>query len=323
MVRTPRTVTMALTLVVVMVGDIRAEEFFATASHNFGDVPHGAQLFHRFAWTNTSPRRLEVTELRASCGCATMTAVPRVVEPGQNGTIEVLIDTKKFIGQKTFTIQGLLGPEPEQAFTLQIALQSRPDIVFNPGEVQFGVLAEGATAQQSVEVEYAGALEWKMHEIVNTGPHVVATFEELYRRPGQAGYRIKASLKGDAPAGDFRQELRLKTNDPAAPTVPLLVQATIRSSLSVVPNPVSFGSVRLNQPAVRRIVIRGEKPFRVLAVEGTDERLIATHAETSSAVQTITVTWRPETAGLMARQLVLKTDAGKDVNVRLEGRASP
>ena len=63
---------------------------------------------------------------------------------------------------------------------------------------------------------------------------VDVTYEELYRRPGQVGYRIRATLKPDAAPGHLKQELTLKTNDPTSPTVPVLVEAAIFSGAQLV-----------------------------------------------------------------------------------------
>ena len=47
--------------------------FKGETTHDFGSVPRGAQLFHRFKITNIYAVRLEIVQVRTSCGCVTVT----------------------------------------------------------------------------------------------------------------------------------------------------------------------------------------------------------------------------------------------------------
>jgi len=68
-----------------------------------------------------------------------------------------------------------------------------------------------------------------------------ASVRELYRRPGQIGYQVKVTLKADAPAGPLKNFVYLKTNDPNAALVPILVEASVQSPLTVVPPLLNLG----------------------------------------------------------------------------------
>jgi uncharacterized protein DUF1573 len=300
-------------------------KLFDHATHDFGTVPRGAQLLHRFSWTNRDKVRQEVTDLRASCGCATATAVPRVVEPGQTGVIEVQVDAKKFIGQKNVHVQVLIMGERSEAATLELSAHSRPDVVFNPGEVNFGVLAAGANPTQSIEIEYAGKLDWRIEELINENASLDARFEEMYRKPGQAGYCIHVTLKPDAAPGDFKRELQLRTNDPTARVLPVLVQGTVRSRLVATPSPVCFGSVRAKQPVTRRVAIRGDKPFQIVKVAGAPAGMTVTKPTTAAIVQMLTLTWTPTSEGELNAQLTVTTDLDSHgtTTVPVQGQVTP
>lgn len=302
-----------------------AEKLFDSTRHDFGTVPRGAQVYHRFRWTNPEKARREITEVRASCACATATPLPRVLEPGGAGVIEVLVDARKFVGAKTVHVHLMIGPDNPQAVVLEIQAHSRADIVYNPGHLNFGVAAEGATPSQTMEIEYAGAFDLKITEVVSPSPHLVAAVEEMYRRPGQIGYRLKVDLKADVPPGDFKQELQLKTNDPSNPVLPVLVEANVRPSVVLVPSPVFFGTVKLQQAVSRRVTIRGDKPFQVLRVEGLGGALSATTPAGAAAVHSLNVTWQPKEAGELNAPLVIYTDLERHPTLRvtLEGESVP
>jgi hypothetical protein len=301
-----------------------------TTTHDFGNVPHGAQLHHRFTITNIYAVPLEIMAPtpRTSCGCATATVSTRVLKPREKGYLDVLMDGHRFTGPKSISIYITVGPEFTSTATLQVTANARRDIVFNPGQVSLGVVAQGQTPSQTIDVEYAGVLDWKVTEILtNSGP-VTTSLEELYRRPGaggqpgQVGYRIKVTLKPDAPAGPLKHELVLKTNDPASPLVPVLVEANVQATLSVAPSKVVFGSVKVGESVTRRVQVHGNREFRVLSAAGLADDVTVELPTTAAALQIVTFKFQPRKGGELRRQLTLKTELG-DVTVSAEGSAVP
>ena len=60
----------------------------------------------------------------------------------------------------------------------------------------------------------------------------------------------------DAPAGPFKQEIFLKTNDPNCPLLPVLVDATIQAPLTASPDKVEFGMATVGQPVTKRVIVK-------------------------------------------------------------------
>lgn len=305
-----------------------AEKMFKDGlTHDFGVVPHGAQLFHRFTITNIYAVRMEVTSLVSGCGCVTATAAKRVLEPRETTTIDVSMDARRFTGSKSVAVRVTVGPEFTSSAELQVSAQSRADIVFNPGQVTFGQVTYGNTATTTVDVEYAGTLPWKINEVtVPKDLPVEVTSKELYRRHAQVGYRLTVTLKKDAPPGAVKEFVYLKTNDPNASLVPLLLEANVLSALSVSPAALNLGAVKAGEPLTRRVVVRGAKPFRILKVDGQDKSVTlgTPLASTSVTVQTVTFRCLFETAGDFKKELQIKTDLQEvPVTVTIEGTVTP
>jgi hypothetical protein len=304
-----------------------AEKMFKDGlSHDFGSVPRGAQLFHRFTITNIYAVRMEITEIRSGCGCVSATPSTRVLEPRQSATIDVSMDARRFTGAKTVAIRVSVGPEYVSSAELKVTANSRSDVVFNPGDVNFGVVSRGQTPSQTIDVEYAGVLNWQVSEIVAKDLPLDVSFKELYRRPGQVGYQVKVTLKADAPPGLLRQEILLQTNDPASKSVPILVEATVQAPLSVSPSSHNLGTVKAGDPLTRRVTVQGSKPFRVLSIEGLGEgvTLGAELAAAAAPVQTVTFKCHFDKAGDFKRELKIKTDLQEaPVVVTIEGTAAP
>ncbi len=286
-----------------------AEKLFkGNLSHDFGTVPRGSQLTYRFPLTNIYAVDLQLSNIRSSCGCVTVTPTTRLVKSKQTAYIEVLMDTRKFTGAKTISIYVTVGPEYTSTATLKVSAFSRGDVVLNPGEVNFGMVPKGQSVNQLVDVEYAGAFPWQIIEVIKHNAPLEVELSELYRRPGRVGYRLIVTLKPTAPAGFLRRELQLKTNDKVSPVLPVLVEATIQASLTVAPSLVAMDSIRVNDTKIQRIVVRGSRPFRILGIEGTGGGVTAAYPKTAATVHFVTIKCQTTQAGTLSKKLVIKTN---------------
>jgi hypothetical protein len=304
-----------------------AEKMFqGNLTHDFGSVPYGAQLFYRFTITNIYAVRMEITGVRSGCGCVSATPAQRVLEPRESTTIDVSMDARRFKGPKTVGIRVSVVPDVISSAELKVSAHSRADIVFNPGQVGFGTVVRGQAPVQTIDVEYAGALPWQVSEVVAKDLPLDVSFKEMYRRQGQVGYQVRVALKPDAPIGPLKEDIFLKTNDPASPLVPILVEANIQPAITVAPPVLSLGPVQVGQPLTRRVVVRGSRPFRILGVDGGGEGITMDSVSpgTASQVQIVTFKCQFSKGGDFKRELKIKTDLPDGaVSVSVEGTAAP
>jgi hypothetical protein len=303
-----------------------AEKMFKDGlNHDFGSVARGAQLFHRFTITNIYAVRMEITDVRPGCNCVTWSAAKRVLESRESTTIDISMDARKFTGSKTVGITVTVGPEFISSAQLRVTANSRADVVFNPGEVNLGTVVRGQTPSQTIDVEYAGGLAWEVSEVSAKDMPVDAQLSELYRRPGQVGYQVRVTLKKDAPAGMIKGDIFLKTNDPASPLVPVLVAANVQASLTVLPETLSLGTVKVGETVVKKIQVRGARPFRVTSVAGAGKDVTSeVAAGDARPVQTVTLRYQVTQPGEFRRELKIKTDLQEQpVTLTIEGTASP
>jgi hypothetical protein len=269
---------------------------------------------------------MDIISIVPGCGCVTATASKRVLEPRETAYIDINMDAHRFTGPKSVNIRVTVGPEYTSVADLRVSANSRADIVFNPGEVNLGTVAPGTAPTQNVDVEYAGPLNWTVTEaMVAKGIPLEAALKELYRRPGQVGYRLSVTLKPDAPSGDLKQYVYLKTNDPAGPLVPVLVEAKVQSAVTVSPEKLTLGGVKTGDMLTRRVVVRGAKAFRILGVDGLGDgiSLGADPSTTPAEVQTVTFKCQFDKAGDIHRELKIKTDLQEaTVIVTLDGNST-
>src|SRR5206468_7129316 len=102
------------------------------------------------------------------------------------------------------------------------------------------------------------------------------------------------------------------------------VEAVVGSALTVSPATLNLGTFKADSPLTRRVVLKGTRPFRVLAVEGTGDgiELGADPSPEPSAVQTVTFKCQPP-PGEFHRVLKIKTSLQDDpVALTIEGTAT-
>ncbi len=177
-----------------------AKMFTAGCSKDFGAVPFGTRLEHRFEITNIYAVPAEIVELRVGCGCVKATAGKRMLQPGERTTIDVTLDTGAFTGANTETVRVMVGPNPKSSCVLKVSALSQTDVVFKPDRIiNLGEVVRGRTSAQSIDVEYSGTLAWQIKKvIVAQDSQIEATLSEPVRRPGQIAYRLTVTLKNDA-----------------------------------------------------------------------------------------------------------------------------
>jgi hypothetical protein len=296
-------------------------------THDFGTVPRGAQLLYRIPWKNPEQEPVSIIDLRASCNCATVTAHPLTLKPGETGYLEVAMDGRRFNGLKKIYVQLVTSPGPK-GMTLEVTANSRQDLVYNPGQIKFGVLPVGTAVTQTVEIDYAGVLAWRILDVEKAPDHMDVRFEETSRKPGEngqpgtVGYKVTATLKDTAPSGDLKQQIILRTNDPAEPTIAVVVEATIRAAVAITPNPVNFGTTKVGKAISRRCTIRTDKPFKVTRIEGGAD-VAAVFTPSDNNVQRIELQWTPTAPGEMQQEIKIFTDLAEasEMKVTLTGTA--
>jgi hypothetical protein len=299
--------------------------FMNNTAHDFGVVAHGAQLKFSFPIKNIYAVPLEITRVGVSCDCVTAKESKKVLQPQEEGTIDINMDARRFTGTRSVTVQVSVGPEYVSTAMLKISANARGDVVFNPGEFNFGLVQQGQQPVKTVDIEYAGGLDFRIKEIVKPAdaPFSV-TIEELPRRPGKSGYRMTVKLNADAPGGAFKYDLALKTNDPISEVMTVTVDGNIQAALRAAPNLVNLGAIKLNEARTFKVQVLGNRPFKITEIKTDGNEIKAELPKAALMVHTLTMSCEAAKAGELKRQVTIVTDLEKNasVTVTIQGMAS-
>jgi hypothetical protein len=293
--------------------------------HDFGTVPWGTKLTHRFAITNIYAVPMQITkDPTVGCGCTRVVQYTRKLAPRETGFVDIEMDGAKFQGAKEVKIWVDFGPTYRSTAVLQVRAFSRTDVALRPGQINFGVVALGQQPSHVVDVQYSGQqINWQITQVDTAGaPNVKVEFQRMNAARGVTSYRLTASLKSDANPGTMQDQIILKTNDAASPMLLIPVAGTIQSPLSIVQgNQILLDSVQVGQETVRSIIVQGSKPFKITKIEGEGEGLTAKFENVERPIQVVKISFIPTQAGLLKRKLVIHTDQKETVSTTVEGTA--
>lgn len=292
--------------------------------HDFGTVPYGTTLTHRFELTNLYAVQMQIMQdPTVSCGCTRVLKYTQKLEAREKGFVDVEMDARKFQGSKAVTIQVRFGPKFQSTAILQVRAFARTDVQINPGQINFGTVAQGQKPAQAIDVTYTGQqINWQITGVeAENNAKVKATYQRV--QGGRSAFRINVELKDDAEPGMIQEQILLKTNDAANPVISLPVTGAVQGRLAVVQGgQVRLDTVKVGEESVRNITVRGNKPFKIVKIEGDGQGLTVKYTPIpDTPIQTVNVVFAPTQAGELKRKLTFTTDQNESTSVTIEGVA--
>ena len=275
---------------------------FPTKRHDFGHVVLGANAEFRFELTNVYNSDIGLASVRSSCSCASARFSSHLLRPGETGAVIARLNTS---GQHLRNKSAVLTVQLETVSqgvrrldTVQLFVSGyiRPDVVLTPGSIEFGAVAEGTTAERTVQLEYTGRSGWALMKVERSHPFVSARAEEIRRTRGDVVYRITATLREGAPVGYIRDVLRFTTNEVlpgrAEPSeIVLPIQGVVTAPIRAKPSPVFIGILAPGEVSAKNLIIRGEAPFRITDISAPDSRFRFAFSSQESVIQLVSVSF--------------------------------
>lgn len=292
-----------------------AEKMFNKRSHDFGVVARGAATEYRFKINNIYKQAVHIAEVRTTCGCSAAEPTKRTLQTNDTAEIIVTMDTRKFYRRKDSNLIVTFDKPVYQQVRIPVTAYIRTDVVLKPGSVNFGPVRQGASAEQTVEIEYAGQANWKITGLKVDNKYLAGEVKETRRAGGTAVYKLSMTLKPDAPSGALRDHVILKTNDSNSPYVPVMVQARVESDFTVTAS--SIGAVTSGESKRFNVVVRGRQPFRIqkIGCSNASDCFKANLVNKMGVVHVIPVTFTaPDKPGAFEGKLEIAI-AGRDETV--------
>jgi uncharacterized membrane protein len=125
---------------------------FDSATVDLGTVTKGEPAAKKVTFTNTGQEPLTISNIKASCGCTTVQGWQQTVAPGQQGFFELKLDTARFMGAVTKTVD-VESNAANGMVRLSLKALIWSPVTINPPMVSFGSLLKGTKIEpRSVEI---------------------------------------------------------------------------------------------------------------------------------------------------------------------------
>jgi hypothetical protein len=323
-----RIFALALPFLFVLGAHVSAQEWarkmFDVVDHSFGTVARGSKQEFGFELTNIYKEDIHISGVRSSCGCTTTRVTKDTLKTHESGEVVAIFNTKSFMGSKNATITVILDKPFYAEVQLTVDGYIRGDVVFDPGEINFGSLGAGEGGEQSVSIAYAGRTDWEIVDVRSANRYFEVELEETQRSGGKVAYKMLVRLKPEAPVGYIHDQLAIVTDDPTSKTVSVPVTGQVASPLTVSPASLFLGVVRPGDSVNKRLVVRGSKPFRIVGIQCPDERFkFDTATSVAKTMHFVPVEFTASSEpGNVVRSIRIETDWGDGVSAECVATAT-
>lgn len=234
-------------------GVSRPRIHFASLVHDFGKMKGGEVAKHTYVFTNLGDQLLEVTEVRASCGCTTAGEWSRKVDPGQTGSIPIEFNSGSFSGPVAKSITVTCNDRSQPTVALQLKATVWKPIEVTPQFATLNVTAESPSNSTTVRIVSNEEAPLALFSPESDNPAFSA---EL--RTNQAGKEFQLIVKTvpPLPAGRVQGQITLKTSSTNMPVINVRTWANVQQAVVVMPSQISLPAAPLTNETARTITIR-------------------------------------------------------------------
>jgi hypothetical protein len=148
-----------------------------------------------------------------------------VLQPNEEGSVEIRVDTGQFLGSKTGTPFVRIENGYRTEVRLWVHARSREDVAFSQ-ILDLAKIKRGDTPTTQMTVTFLGRPKLQVTGAKCDSNFLQINVRELTRGAAETTYQVRATVRADIPEGNWCSEVRLLTNDPEIPntTVPVTVE---------------------------------------------------------------------------------------------------
>ncbi|WP_298859176.1 DUF1573 domain-containing protein [uncultured Gimesia sp.] len=293
-----------------------AQKMFDKDKIDFGVIARGSDAEFRLKIKNIYKDPVHISNVRTTCGCSAAEPSKNILESGEEGYVQVTMDTKRFQRRKDSNVIVTIDAPQYAEIRIPITAYIRTDVVFTPGAANFGSVEIGKGAETTVALGYAGREDWAITGIESKNSSLTAKAVETSRAGGRVNYNLVLTLAPGTPLGPIREQIMLSTNDVNFKSVPLLVEAKVESDITITPQVVSLGMMVPGQEKTVNVVLRGKKPFEInkIECESDDEAFKIRMPKASQPIHVLPLTITPPNK---------PGDYSEEFTVTIAGRGEP
>jgi hypothetical protein len=238
---------------------------FDNPSFDFGRVAAGQVLKHTFIFTNTGNARLDILDVRPSCGCTTAGTWTARAEPGQTGAIPVAFNSANFSGPVHKSISVTCNASNQPTVVLQLSGTIWKPVDVTPLYVYFSL----ATDSQTNDVRTVRIVNNETNDLTVFPPelsHPSFRAELKTVRPGKE-YEVQVRTVPPVPPGTIQGTMTLKTSATNLTPITVSVIAVVQAPLVAMPAQLMIPAGPLTSGTRLGVTVRNNSSTNVTVSE--------------------------------------------------------
>ena len=226
--------------------------FCESPQYDFGSAESTKVITHEFVIQNKGDAVLNISAVRPSCGCTIANISTQAVPAGGEARVTANLNLSGKSGQQHKAITVDCDDPKQPQLTLLLVGNVADAVLLNPAQLIFGMLNHTSSVSAEVTVSSGNGTPFKVTGATLAMPgfdsHVAV------REEGKA-YAVSVSSKPPMTPGNYQAVLRITTDNPAKPSMDVLVAATVVGDLIVAPTEITLAE-QPGAKATRFIVLR-------------------------------------------------------------------
>ncbi len=303
-----------------------SEQLFDHQHHDFGYVARGVVLKHRFRIVNKLHERVHIASVRPSCPiCSVAMPEKEWLEPGESTEIVATIQTYGFTGERTVAVTVTFDYPSYDQTRLTLRCFSRPDILLQPGILDFGPVRRGTSVVRKLTLDYAGRHDWAITTAKATSPYLRVTPHRTHRSADRQTYVIDVQLVAPNTIGRFNAMVQLVTNDKLRSLIEVPVRANIVGTAVLARSRLYLGLAYPGDSLRKRTLLRASEPVEIVKVETGKGPFTLQIPPGAKPLHTLTVQFKaPDKPGIHTQLFLIhvRTKDGSEEILRFEATAT-
>jgi hypothetical protein len=248
-----------------------------------GSVAKGDKLTQDFEIRNDGSAVLQITDIRAACGC-TVASYDHSVAPGKVGTVHVVVDTATLNGPVAKGVTVFTNDAANPQIELTVRAKVEPYIAVKPGFARYTIVRGEAKEGTIVQTLFApDGAPMDIVKVDSPWPYLEVSFrkaQEGERLPDVKveQWRVETKLSSESPVGPLAGYVTVHTNHPKQKVVEIPVSGFVRPVMAVTPAKADFGKIDVvKEPLLRTLDVKNfaTEPIKVIGVETSGQGIEA------------------------------------------------
>lgn len=249
-----------------------ANLYFTNTEYDFGQITQGEKPAATFYFRNTGSKTLNIDRVLVNIRNLIAVISDNSFGPGEEGTIEVILDSTAVHGRILGQIAIFANGQKEPATILQVSADIEPILAFEPSLIFVGQVAKDASYQANAMLMGKLIREKKLtdYEIRTSSPAIEVKMSPLNENSREAILRfvIHPELK----AGTFEETVTFVSQNPPV-QAQLKIQGQKLGIVKFTPDRFEFFPREGKMPKKIEILFECEKIFKITKVEDLTQSL--------------------------------------------------